>query len=387
MTTNDNKTMRNRLRVRDYPHSKSTPFLVIVPRVLTHTERKRKFFATRQQAEVYILRLLNPEIGFVKADIREQLTQAGRAVGLLSECAQRYLESFAQKKPTFFQMRRCLKPLIARHGQDPIDMVGVEELDALLRGLALKYSPTTQGNYWRRIRQFFIHCHDFGWITSNPMKILKEPHYKKPDRPIMKPRHMRRFLEAAKGDRALTAWLCLGGFAGVRTCEVLAMDWDDLLWDTDEIRVRKAKEVDNADAKEVWMCLDEEDEEGDAEISGDRVVTMEAALRRNLEPLALKGAAIHKAERRRPDGGRGSRKIVPGGQRTLYYLIRDKLRSLGIKEWPKNCLRHAYKSYHIAFHRDLERTRFEMGHGHSNTTKYKYGSIQQKTPAEEWWAL
>jgi integrase len=381
--------MRNLLRVRDYSHSKSTPFEVVIPKSLTGTERKRKYFATREQAEVYILRVLTPDIGYAKADVRGQVVQVnGSKARLLGQCTQEYIESFyPNNKPTFFQMRRCLKPLITRHGRDPIDTVGVQELDALLRSLALKYAPGTQHNYWRRIRQFFIHCHDFGWITSNPMKILKEPHYKKPDRPIVKPRHMRRFLEAAKEDRALTAWLCLGGFAGVRTCEVLAMDWDDLLWDTDEVRVRKAKEVDNADSKEVWMHLDEEDEEDDVEISGDRIVTMEAALRRNLEALALKGAQIDAAEQRRPDGGRGSRKIVPGGKRTLYYLVRDKLRSLGIKEWPKNCLRHSYKSYHIAFHRNLERTRFEMGHGHSNTTKYKYGSIQQKTPAEEWWAL
>src|SRR4029077_15100956 len=296
-----------------------------VPRSLTGTERKRKYFATRPEAEVYILRVLTPDIGYAKADVREKPIQVNWSKArLLGQCVQEYLERFVQRKPTFLQLRRCLKPLIARHGCDPINTVQVPELDALLRSLEGKYSPTTQGNYWRRIRQFFNHCHDFGWITNNPMKILKEPHFKRPNRPIMKPEHMRRCLEAAKGDRALTAYLCLGGFAGIRTSEILALNWDDLFWQENQIRVRKAKEVDNADAKEVWLSDDDDEDE---EISGDRMVTMEPAFHRHLEPIALKGKEIDAAERRRPDGGRGSRKIVPGGQRTLYGL-RAKLRKV-----------------------------------------------------------
>lgn len=376
--------MKNHLKVRDYPHSKSTPFEVVVPKSLTGTERKRKYFATREQAEIYILRVLTPDIGYIRADVRGQLAQVnGSKARLLGDCTQEYLERFVQKKPTFFQLRRCLKPLIARHGRDPINVVGVQELDALLRSLEGKYSPTTQGNYWRRIRHFFNHCHDFGWVASNPMKILKEPHFKRPNHPIMKPEHMRRCLEAAKGDRALTAYVCLGGFAGIRTSEILALDWDDLFWEENQIRVRKAKEVDNADAKEVWLSDDEEDEE----ISGDRMVTMEPAFHRHLAPVALKGKEIDATAQRRPDGGRGSRKIVPGGQRTLYGL-RAKLREiLGVEQWPNNCLRHSYKSYHIAFYENLELTRFQMGHSHSNTTKYKYGAARFKSRAEEWWAL
>ncbi|SRR5580765_3601298 len=376
--------MKKHLKVDDYKYSKSTPFMVVVPKVLTGSERKRKFFATREQAEVYILRVLTPDIGYAKADVRGQVQANGSKARPLGQCAQEYLERFVQKKPTFFQLRRCLAPLTARHGRDPIDTVQVQELDALLRSLTGKYSPTTQGNYWRRIRQFFNHCHDFGWITNNPMKILKEPHFKRPNRPIMKPEHMRRCLEAAKGNRALTAYLCLGGFAGIRTDEILALDWDDLFWEENQIRVRKAKEVDNADVKEVWLS-DEDDE--DEEISGDRMVTMEPAFHRHLEPVTLKGKQIDAAEQRRPDGGRGSRKIVPGGQRTLYGL-RTKLREvLGVKAWPDNCLRHSYKSYHIAFYENLELTRFQMGHSHSNTTKYKYGAARFKSRAEEWWAL
>ena len=292
----------------------------------------------------------------------------------------------ARSKGTFFQARQVLTKLNEVHGRAAIDKVGVNELDKWLRSLTPQYSFTTQQNYWRRTRHFFAYCHNSGLIAANPFQnpILKQPkRMGSVKRQILRPQHMKICLEAAKGDRALTAYLCLGGFAGIRTEEILRMDWDDLLWSGNEIRV-DSKKVEGADAKEVYLF--DEDEE-DEEISGDRIVTMEEAFRRHVEPLALKGKDIDAAAQRRPDGGRGSRKIVPGGQRTLYTL-RAKLREiLHVETWPNNCLRHSYKSYHIAFFRDLERTRHEMGHSHSNTTKYKYGAAQQRVVAEQWWAL
>lgn len=381
--------MRNHLKVRDYPAAKYTPFLVVVPKLLTGTKRQRKFFATREQAEIYILRILNPEIGYAKADVRGQVTESGKRGGPLAECAQRYLEQFIQKKPTFLQLRRCLKPLISRHGTDPIDMVGVAELNALLRSLEGKYSPTTQDNYWRRIRQFFNHCHDFGWITSNPMKILKESHRTRRERPVLKPAAMRRCLEAAEGDRELMAYLCLGGFCGVRPGEILEMNWEDILWEHDEVRVPKAKDVNGAAPKDVWFG-----EYGKhKEISGDRTVTIEknregySAFRHHLEPLALKGKQIDKAEQRRPDGGRGSRKIIPGGWRKLHEIRKPLRELLRIKEWPQDILRHSYNTFHKAYWRDLGRTSFEMGHGHNSNMTQRYGTTALKPDAEEWWAL
>src|SRR5258705_275865 len=125
-------------------------------------------------------------------------------------------------------VRQTITPLIVRFGKDPIDVVGVQELDGWFHSLALKYSPETMHNYWRRTRHFFAHCHDFGFIVKNPFAILKEPaRREKRKRHILKPEHMAKCLEAAKDDRSLTAYLCLGGFAGIRTSEILKMDWDD----------------------------------------------------------------------------------------------------------------------------------------------------------------
>jgi integrase len=381
---------KNLVRIIPAPWSKS-PWCVIVPHYWTGTKRVRRHFTNPEEAELYRSRILSLPRGegYLKAEKLHNGSyepfegQSGAAS--LRQCAQLWLDRFRHSKSTFFQCRQVLRPLIARFGKEPIGSLGVRELDDWLRSLGSKYSFTTVTNYWRRTRHFFTYCHNAGWITSNPMMnpILKQPvRREKAKRHILRPEHMAKLLAAAQGDRVLTAYLCLGGFAGIRTSEILKMDWDDLFWQEGQIRIQ-AKEVETSDSKEIWIGEDDEEED----ISGDRMVTMEAALRRHLEPLALKGGAIDAAAQRRPDGGRGSRKIIPGGQRTLYE-DRAKLREvLGVKEWPGNCLRHSYKSYHAVFYRDLERTRLEMGHSDSNTTRYKYGVPRMRSVAEAWWAL
>jgi Site-specific recombinase XerD len=377
--------MRSILKIRPYPQSQSTPWLVAVPKKLTHTMRVRKYFHTYEEAEAYIFRVLAPGIGYEKADVRYEVTDNGKPGPSVVQCAHQWMQRFINQKPMFFQARQLMRPLIKRFGHTPISNVSVKDLDAYLRSLSGKYSFTTMSNYWRRTRQFFTFCHNFGWIAANPMMnpILKQPvRREKASRYILKPEQMARLLAATKGDSVLTAYLCLGGFAGIRTEEIFRMDWDDLLWDGGEIRVM-SKKVATTGAKDVYIGEDDEDED----ISGDRLVTMELALRRHLEPIALKGAQIDAAAQMRPDGGHGSRKVIPGGQRTLY-LRRAKLREvLGLMKWPKNCLRHSYKSYHAAYYRDLSRTQYEMGHSDTDMTRYKYGAARMHSVAEAWWAL
>ena len=369
---------------RPFPQSKSSPWMVIVPREIAG-HRVKKYFKTQADAQAYCERLASG--GFEKADIRQTPLDGEPSKPPLAYCIDRWLDRVkANSKATFLQARTVLTRLGEVHGRAPIDKVGVNELDSWLRSLTPKYSFTTQHNHWRRTRHFFAYCHDSGLIAINPFRnpILKEPRrVGSVEHPLLRPEHMKILLEAAKGDRLLTTYLCLGSFAGIRTEEILRMDWDDILWDEGEIRVPHAKRVANAEAKYVWLG-----EKGQAEeISGDRIVTMQEAFRRNVEPLALKGEAIDRAAEMRPDGGHGSRRIIPGGQRTLYSL-RVKLRDiLQTPAWPDNILRHSFASYHYAFFRNLELTRVEMGHSHSNMTKYTYVTARLKVVAEQWWAL
>jgi integrase len=87
--------------------------------------------------------------------------------------------------------------------------------------------------------------------------------------------------------------LTLGGFAGVRTPEILRMDWQDINFADGHISVQKATKVTR------WRP---------------RNVEMVPAFRRHLEPWALKSGPI-----------------FPEGVSQLYALWNHLVRALGLK--------------------------------------------------------
>ena len=178
--------------------------------------------------------------GFLGAE-GQGATGAGKTT--LGECAELWLARLEAHHPTYYQARQVLNRLVARHGRDPVDAVGHRELDAWLRSLS-ELSPVTQHNYWRITRRFFGWCQDFlEVVPRNPMKRLQERRLEHQDPEILTPDQMRACLAATVGERRLLAYIALGGFAGLRTDEVLRQDWADLDWAAGEIYVRQPKRV------------------------------------------------------------------------------------------------------------------------------------------------
>jgi integrase len=320
--------------------------MAVVPQAITGTKRVRRYFKERAAAAAYVIAVRQQ--GFLGA---EGQGANGSAPGktTLGECASLWLARLEENRPTFFQARQVLNRLVARHGRDPIDAVGHRELDTWLRSLS-GLSPVTLHNHWRITRRFFNWCVDYLEIVpKNPMRRLQERRLEHKDPEILVPAQMVQCLARAKGNRPLTAYLALGGFAGLRTDEILRLPWGDIDWGANEIYVAQPKRVSG------WLP---------------RRVEVLPALRRHLEHLALKEG-----------------RVLPGGQRTLYLLRRGMMDQLGWTHWSRNCLRHSYKSYHLAQWQDRSRLAEEMGHSNADMTRYAYGSPIIRANAAAWWAL
>ena len=331
------------VRLLETSHPK-VPWQVTIPARVTGTKRVRKSFADREKALAYLVRI--KQEGFLAVEGQAQAT-SGKPT--LAECAALWLARHEQKRMTFFQIRQVLNPLVARHGKAPIDVVSHRELDAWLRSLS-HLAPVTQHNYWRVTRRFFNFCRDFLEVTlRNPMAKLQERRLEHQDPAILTPDQMRACLEAAQGERRLMAYLALGGFAGLRTEEILRQQWEDIDWKDGEIYVRQPKRAAG------WRP---------------RHVDILPSLRRHLEPVAM-----------------ASGKILPGGQRTLYILRRAMMDRLNWEAWPNNCLRHSFKTYHAAHFQDLPRLSLQMGHSNLGMTAYVYGTPSTRANAAAWWEL
>ena len=161
----------------------------------------------------------------------------------LADCAALWIARHQQARLGYSQIRIVLNRLVTRFGKDAIDSVDHRKLDVFLRSLE-DFSPIYVHNHWRITRRFFNFCRDFLEVVArNPMTKLQEPRLEHVDPEILTPDQMRACLEAANGEPRLTAYLALGGFAGLRTEEILRQRWEDIDWLHAEVYVRQPKRV------------------------------------------------------------------------------------------------------------------------------------------------
>jgi integrase len=319
--------------------------MVAIPASITGTKRVRRYFSNREDALAYVVRV--KQNGFLGAEGAK--SEPGKPT--LAECSALWLAKHESDGVGIFQIRTVLDRLVKRFGRDAIDSIDHRELDSFFRSLADRgLGPTTVHNHWRITRRFFNYCRDYlEVVNKNPFTKLKERPREHREPHILTPAQMKSCLEAASGDRPLLAFLCLGGFGGMRTAEILRQTWQDIDWSSGEIYVRQPKRVGG------WRP---------------RHVEILPALRRHLEPLALQGDS----------------KVIPGGQPTLYFSRKEMMNRLGMESWPDNCLRHSFKSYHYSAFGSNEKTAKQCGHA-GGVSFYVYGSPVVKADAEAWWGL
>lgn len=209
----------------------------------------------------------------------------------------------------------------------------------------------TRHNYYGIVKRFFKWCHEKEeFIARNPMIKVDEPKVERQEPAVLTPQQMKTCLEAAMDKSvALLAYLTLGGFAGIRTEEILRMNWEHINWTDGHICILKPKRVTR------WRP---------------RNVEILPTLRHYLEPVALKNGPI-----------------FPGGESQLCALRNELVKLLGLQAWPSNCLRHSFATYHVPIHNDYPKLSIQMGHANANMTRYKYGALRPRTVAGQWWAL
>ena len=148
-------------------------------------------------------------------------------------------------------------------------------------------------------------------------------------------------------------FIALGAFAGLRTCEIHRLEWQDVIFEHDEIRISEF-------------------------VAGKRGtprnVPITPPLRAWLSPCAKELGRIY-----------------PGKSISFEIRLRDNLRRAlesdipGFK-WRANALRHSFGSYHVATHRNLELTRTIMGTSPA-MLRHHSNNPQFRTAGAEYWKL
>ncbi|MCK9588783.1 MAG: hypothetical protein M0Q93_05380 [Terrimicrobiaceae bacterium] len=165
-------------------------------------------------------------------------------------------------------------------------------------------------------------------ISKNPGDRLAEE-IQKPESPreILSVREMRLLLGLTKGDPAMRAFVVLGGFAGIRSAEIMRMDWGDVNLGEREIHVRPGVIKKTKGMRECFVAIN-------------------AACARWL-PCPGAGKIIPHTLR---SFRRRSAKLMV---RMQSVMVRLKVPAADRwHDWPQNCLRHSFASYLLAAKQD-----------------------------------
>jgi integrase len=215
------------------------------------------------------------------------------------------------------------------------------EIEAWLRSLSL--APLGRNSYRLRLNTLFEYGRKCGWATSNPVEAVDKAKARETLPGILTPEQAARLLEAA-GTDTLPYW-ALGLFCGLRTAELERLSWADIHFDDRVVEVPSLA----------------------SKTASRRFVPIRPNLVQWLEPYkAMRGPLC-------PTNLRGR-------------LETDR-KNAGLAEWPSNCLRHSFGSYHLQQFQNSAQTAMEMGHVNAAITYRHYNQRVRPAAAEKFWRI
>jgi len=206
----------------------------------------------------------------------------------------------------------------------------------------------TQAMYFRYARMFFGYLKANRLIADDPMSGVPAPKTK-PGRNILTPAQMKALLALDLLDH-VRALLLLGGFAGLRTEEVERMAWENINTKTGQIHVVPGAMKDSGGFDQ-------------------RIVDF-------TEPLKRRKAWLAKQKG----------KIIPVASETLHTHRRRACAPV-LTEWPDNCLRHSFATYHLARAKNAGLTAYQMGHTSSAMVSRVYAVPAALADWRAWWKI
>ena len=186
--------------------------------------------------------------------------------------------------------------------------------------------------------------------ADNPLSLIDRPEFEAEKQPpsILTVKQAEKLLNMAAGPDGLELlpYVVLGLFCGIRTTELLQLDWRDVNFDDRRVTV------------------------------GPRI-----AKKRRIRNVEIPGnAGLWLA----PYQGRTGRIAPPN---TVKRLTRKVAPKAGIEKWPTNCVRHSFGSYFFAMTEDAAKTAARLGHPGDDQLFAHYRALTTKASGKAYFDL
>ncbi|MBP9225045.1 MAG: tyrosine-type recombinase/integrase, partial [Verrucomicrobiales bacterium] len=222
----------------------------------------------------------------------------------------------------------------------PIDEVSQRELQSWLNGLEV--AGRTKNNFRGILVSLFKFARSHGYLPSGlptAAEGLRKAREDSGEVGILTPGDMAKLLKAAS-DR-LVPLLAIGGFAGLRTSEILRLEWGEINFDESHIEIKSGKSK---------------------------------TAQRRLAPL-LPNLGAWLAPYRGRTGPVCPTNEVETERRALAKTLEIP--------WPNNALRHSFGSYRMAITDDAQKVAVEMGNSPSMIFR-NYRKVVTRSEAGKW---
>lgn len=304
--------------------------------------------ADRQDAAKALETLRPHDITLTKAaDYYFQHVLAYRNAPLVPEVVARLIadtEKNDRRDRTVAELRSRLTIFANDFEDRRLSEVTVEEIEAWTN--EEDWSARTRINYLTKISQLFNYALRHRWVDANIVDRIERPTAEDKEPGILPVDQVATLLQHA-GRHGLLAYVAIGLFAGLRSAELLRIQWS-------AVNIAEKSIVVGAQI---------------AKKRSRRVVEICPALE------AFLSAA----------GGTGTGMLVDGNS---FRENLDALRkAAGLEEWPHNGLRHSFASYHLAAFGDAIKTATMLGHKDPGVVHNHYKALVQRSEAMRFWNL
>ncbi len=239
------------------------------------------------------------------------------------------------------------------------------EIEDWLHGL--KLTPGSVNSYRRVLNLTFNHAVKRGYCAANPVSAIDRVTEAAGEPETLSVEEIAALLTNAD-DRILPAF-AIAAFAGLRSSEIEGtidhegLDWSQIDFEEGTILVRadiakgrSKRHVPISDNLQVWLF---------------------PLAKRKGKVWPANGRKLHEATRRKAGFG------TPGSE-----TPQEKEKSIKLRQWPKNALRHSYASYHLATHLNAAELVINMGHSDDAATVFNhYRGIVKPNQAKAFWSI
>lgn len=292
--------------------------------------------------------------------VQEWIAGRGKSAGTQSKAVPQIVEEFLATKQVegasfaHLEDRKYRLNTLARAFPGRIDRITTHEIEVWLNGL--KVSGRTRNNYRNAALQLFRYARGKRYLQRNEPTVVEDvaaANVGEGQIHIYSPAELRLLL--AYAPTKLVSFIAIGAFAGLRSQEIMRLEWPDIRFSDGLVEVAAAK----------------------AKTASRRLVPLLPVLSSWLLPLRKKEG--HVAGYTRNDMLSEARiKFCKTG-----IVVADQTIEF---TWKPNALRHSFASYRLAEIKDAARVALEMGN--SPTMLFRnYRELVTEKQAQEWFAL